>query len=57
MILGTTGRLLHLFKEDWVQRDSIKVLVLDEADELLEDMSNRELRYLEQTNGFPKVIY
>lgn len=45
-----------MFKEDWVQRDSIKVLVLDEADELLEDMSNRELRYLEQTNGFPKVI-
>lgn len=54
ILIGTTGRLLHLFKEDWVQRDSIKVLVLDEADELLEDMSNRELRYLEQTNGFPK---
>lgn len=35
----------------------MKVLVLDEADQLLEDSFARDLRRLTKVNGWPKVFF
>uniref|UniRef100_A0A183CJU4 RNA helicase n=1 Tax=Globodera pallida TaxID=36090 RepID=A0A183CJU4_GLOPA len=55
ILIGTLGRFMHLLKEEYVLLEHVKILVLDEADQLLEDESARDLRQIAKIDGWPKV--
>lgn len=52
-IVGTPGRIYDLMSRRALQRDSIKVLVLDEADQMLEDRFKEQVMCILEL-GFPK---
>uniref|UniRef100_A0A914HYZ7 RNA helicase n=1 Tax=Globodera rostochiensis TaxID=31243 RepID=A0A914HYZ7_GLORO len=55
ILIGTLGRFMHLLKEEYILLEHVKILVLDEADQLLEDESARDLRQIAKIDGWPKV--
>ncbi|KAL3121597.1 hypothetical protein niasHT_008726 [Heterodera trifolii] len=55
ILIGTLGRFQHMLKEELILMEQMKVLVLDEADQLLEDESARDLRQIAKIDGWPKV--
>tara|TARA_B110000908_G_C10267311_1_gene465612 strand:- start:32 stop:1165 length:1134 start_codon:yes stop_codon:yes gene_type:complete len=44
LIIGTTGRIFHLFDEKKIKYHSLKLCVLDEADDLLADGLQKKLK-------------
>jgi translation initiation factor 4A len=52
MIIGTPGRIYDLMTRRALNRDSIKVLVLDEADQMLEDRFKEQIMCILEL-GFP----
>jgi superfamily II DNA/RNA helicase len=55
LLIGTTGRLRHLFSEKYARFGAMEVLVLDEADKLLDPETERDIREISLIPGFPKV--
>ncbi|KAL7075495.1 hypothetical protein ACQ4LE_005360 [Meloidogyne hapla] len=54
ILVGTPGRLCDFFMNEFLDFELMKILVLDEADQLLEDSFARDLRRLTKVNGWPK---
>ena len=44
VIIGTTGRIIHMMKEKRINTFTVKFIILDEADELLADGFNEQLK-------------
>jgi translation initiation factor 4A len=53
IIIGTPGRIYDLMSRRVLSRDSIKVLILDEADQMLEDRFKEQIMCILDL-GFPK---
>nr|CAD2141651.1 unnamed protein product [Meloidogyne enterolobii] len=54
ILVGTPGRLTDFFMNEFLDFELMKILVLDEADQLLEDSFARDLRRLTKVKGWPK---
>jgi translation initiation factor 4A len=52
-LIGTPGRIFDLMNRDILQRDNIRVLILDEADQMLEDRFREQVKCILK-KGFPK---
>jgi translation initiation factor 4A len=52
-LVGTPGRIYDLMERNILKRDNIRVLVLDEADQMLEDRFKEQVMCILQ-KGFPK---
>jgi translation initiation factor 4A len=52
-LVGTPGRIFDLMERNILKRDNIRVLVLDEADQMLEDRFKEQVMCILQ-KGFPK---
>ena len=57
ILVATTGRLMSLIRDRIVHAHTIKMFVLDDADQLLEPEFVKDLRDLEHSPGFPKVPF
>uniref|UniRef100_A0A183C9B8 RNA helicase n=1 Tax=Globodera pallida TaxID=36090 RepID=A0A183C9B8_GLOPA len=55
ILIGTPGRLCDFFHSKYLMCDNLKVYVLDEADELLDDKFVCDLRSLEAVPNWPKI--
>uniref|UniRef100_A0A914I8U5 RNA helicase n=1 Tax=Globodera rostochiensis TaxID=31243 RepID=A0A914I8U5_GLORO len=55
ILIGTPGRLYDFFHNKYLMCDNLKVYVLDEADELLDDKFVCDLRALESVPNWPKI--
>jgi translation initiation factor 4A len=53
MVVGTPGRIYDLMSRRALPRDSIRVLILDEADQMLEDRFKEQIMCILEL-GFPK---
>ena len=53
MVIGTPGRIYDLMNRRAISRDTIRVLILDEADQMLEDRFKEQVFCILQL-GFPK---
>jgi translation initiation factor 4A len=54
MVVGTPGRIYDLMSRRALPRDSIRVLILDEADQMLEDRFKEQIMCILEL-GFPKT--
>lgn len=52
-LIGTPGRIFDLMNRDILQRDKIRVLIFDEADQMLEDRFKEQVMCILK-KGFPK---
>jgi translation initiation factor 4A len=52
-LIGTPGRIFDLMNRNVLQRDQIRVLIFDEADQMLEDRFKEQVMCILQ-KGFPK---
>ena len=52
-VIGTPGRIYDLVRRGVLQRQHLKVLIMDEADQMLEDRFKEQVMCILQT-GFPK---
>jgi len=46
VVIGTIGRIKHMIVKKNIEMDNLKMLVLDEVDELLEDNLSEDLTYI-----------
>jgi translation initiation factor 4A len=54
-LIGTPGRIFDLMTRDILQRDHIRVLIFDEADQMLEDRFREQVKCILK-KGFPKDV-
>jgi len=52
-LIGTPGRIFDLMNRNVLSRDNVRVLILDEADQMLEDRFKEQIMCILQ-KGFPK---
>lgn len=53
VLVGTPGRIYDLMYRNYLHRDYVRVLVMDEADQMLQDKFREQVMYILQM-GFPK---
>jgi translation initiation factor 4A len=54
-VIGTPGRIFDLMNRDVLRRDNIRVLIFDEADQMLEDRFKEQVMCILR-KGFPKEM-
>jgi translation initiation factor 4A len=53
VLVGTPGRIYDLMYRNYLHRDNVRVLIMDEADQMLQDKFQEQVMYILKM-GFPK---